>query len=149
MKYNMEEAITRFDLVLMSINKTVSDLLQDTKLDYTISREQLEALVLIRANGHMTVNELATNQGIFKTAASKRMNKLEKLGLIKRTASENKRIKLMGLTEEGVTFLDAIKREMAEVVEEALEGQYTVEDIICFVEQLEKFESAIKGRKVR
>lgn len=149
MKYDMEEAITRFDLVLMSINKTVSDLLQDTKLNYTISREQLEALVLIRANGHMTVNELAVNQGIFKTAASKRINKLEKLGLIKRMTSKNKRIKLMGLTEEGVTFLDAIKREMAEVVEEALEGQYTVEDIICFVDQLEKFESAIKRRKVQ
>lgn len=36
MTYDMQEALTRFDLILMSINKTISELLQETGLEYTI-----------------------------------------------------------------------------------------------------------------
>ena len=66
MTYDMQEALTRFDLILMSINKTISDMLQETGLEYTISREQMEALIIIRTCSQVTVNELAEKQGILR-----------------------------------------------------------------------------------
>ncbi|ANZ34549.1 MarR family winged helix-turn-helix transcriptional regulator [Staphylococcus carnosus] len=147
MTYDMQEALTRFDLILMSINKTISELLQETGLEYTISREQMEALIIIRTCHQVTVNELAEKQGIFKTAASKRINKLEKLGLVRRVESENKRIKLMHLTEEGTRFLEEVKRKLSSVVEESLNGLFSIEEINDFVNKLEDIEKALKNRK--
>lgn len=80
MNDEMKEALTRFDLSLMNINKYISDMLQETGLKHMISREQLEALIMIRSHRRLTINELADLQDIFKTAASKRIHKLEKNG---------------------------------------------------------------------
>ncbi|AYU54271.1 MarR family winged helix-turn-helix transcriptional regulator [Staphylococcus debuckii] len=147
MTYDMQEALTRFDLILMSINKTISDMLQETGLEYTISREQMEALIIIRTCSQVTVNELAEKQGIFKTAASKRINKLEKLGLVKRAPSDNKRIKLMQMTEEGTRFLEEVKYKLSSVVEQSLHGIFTTAEINDFVDKLEDIEKALKERK--
>lgn len=147
MTYDMQEALTRFDLILMSINKTISDMLQETGLEYTISREQMEALIIIRTCNQVTVNELAEKQSIFKTAASKRINKLEKLGLVKQAPSENKRIKLMQMTEEGARFLDEVKRKLSSVVEQSLHGIFSTEEINDFVDKLKDIEKALKERK--
>ncbi|MCD8915500.1 winged helix DNA-binding protein [Staphylococcus simulans] len=149
MSYDMEEALTRFDISLMNINKTISEMLQEAGLQYTVSREQLEALIIIHTHRRLTINELAQKQGIFKTAASKRIYKLEKIGLVQQAPSENKRIKLMEMTEEGAQFLVDVKRKMAHIVEDALDGQLTTKEIVRFVDQLQIIEEALKQRRIK
>ncbi|MHD0396521.1 MarR family winged helix-turn-helix transcriptional regulator [Staphylococcus simulans] len=146
MNKEMKEALIKFDMSLMNINKYISDLLHQTKLKHMISREQLEALIMIRSHRRLTINELAELQGIFKTAASKRIHKLEKMGLVTQAASDNKRIKLMEMTEEGIQFLEEVKEKLARVVSEKLKDRFSTQEIVQFVEQLQAIESTLKQR---
>lgn len=146
MNKEMKEALIRFDMSLMNINKYISDMLHKTKLKHVISREQLEALIMIRSHHRLTINELADLQGIFKTAASKRIYKLEKLGLVQQAASDNKRIKLMEMTEEGIQFLEEVKDKLAQIVSESLKGHFSTEEVVQFVDQLQAIEQTLKQR---
>lgn len=146
MNDEMKEVLTRFDLSLMNINKYISDMLQETGLKHMISREQLEALIMIRSHRRLTINELADLQDIFKTAASKRIHKLEKMGLVQQAASDNKRIKLMEMTDEGIQFLEEVKEKMAWIVSECLKGHFSTEEIVQFVDKLQAIEQTLKQR---
>ncbi|MDT4039383.1 winged helix DNA-binding protein, partial [Staphylococcus aureus] len=81
------------------------EIVKETGLSNLLSREQIDAMRIIKNEGKVTINELAGLQNIFKTAASKRIAKLEEMGYVQRAYSDNKRIKLIMLSDEGETFL--------------------------------------------
>lgn len=143
----IEEAITKFQIVMLYLNKEIVEIVKETGLSNLLSREQIEAMRIIKTEGKVTINELAQLQNIFKTAASKRIAKLEEMGYVQRAHSDNKRIKLITLSDEGEMFLKKATAVMTEAVKERLGDKFTTEEVHNFVDQLTKIDNAFKENK--
>ncbi|SCS64293.1 MarR family winged helix-turn-helix transcriptional regulator [Staphylococcus caeli] len=143
----IEEAITKFQIVMLYLNKEIVEIVKETGLSNLLSREQIEAMRIIKTEGKVTINELAQLQNIFKTAASKRITKLEEMGYVQRAHSDNKRIKLITLSDEGEMFLKKATAVMTEAVKERLGDKFTTEEVHNFVDQLTKIDNAFKENK--
>ncbi|HLR18944.1 MAG TPA: winged helix DNA-binding protein [Staphylococcus sp.] len=143
----IEEAITKFQFVMLHLNKEIVEMVKETGLGNLLSREQIEAMRIIQTEGKLTINELAALQNIFKTAASKRIVKLEEMGYVERAYSENKRIKLIQLSTEGEAFLKKATSVMIEAVKERIGDKFTAEEIHVFVEQLTRLNDAFKASR--
>ena len=143
----IEEAITKFQIVMLHLNKEIVEIVKETGLSNLLSREQIDAMRIIKNEGKVTINELAGLQNIFKTAASKRIAKLEEMGYVQRAYSDNKRIKLIMLSDEGETFLQRATAVMTEAVKDRLGNRFTAEEVHHFVEQLTHIDNAVKAHK--
>lgn len=143
----IEEAITKFQIVMLHLNKEIVEIVNETGLSNLLSREQIDAMRIIKNEGKVTINELAGLQNIFKTAASKRIAKLEEMGYVQRAYSDNKRIKLIMLSDEGETFLQRATAVMTEAVKDRLGNKFTAEEVHHFVEQLTHIVNAFKAHK--
>ena len=143
----IEEAITKFQIVMLHLNKEIVEIVKETGLSNLLSREQIDAMRIIKNEGKVTINELAGLQNIFKTAASKRIAKLEEMGYVQRAYSDNKRIKLIMLSDEGETFLQRATAVMTEAVKDRLGNKFTAEEVHHFVEQLTHIDIAFKAHK--
>lgn len=143
----IEEAITKFQIVMLHLNKEIVEIVKETGLSNLLSREQIDAMRIIKNEGKVTINELAGLQKIFKTAASKRIAKLEEMGYVQRAYSDNKRIKLIMLSDEGETFLQRATAVMTEAVKDRLGNKFTAEEVHHFVEQLTHIVNAFKAHK--
>ena len=128
----IEEAITKFQIVMLHLNKEIVEIVKETGLSNLLSREQIDAMRIIKNEGKVTINELAGLQNIFKTSASKRIAKLEEMGYVQRAYSDNKRIKLIMLSDEG---------------KDRLGNRFTAEEVHHFVEQLTHIDNAFKAHK--
>lgn len=144
MDQTIEEAINRFQIVMLRLNKEIVGIVKETGLDNLLSREQIEAMRIIQNEGKVTINELAALQNIFKTAASKRISKLEEMGYVTRAHTENKRIKLIQLSDEGEQFLQKATAVMTEAVKERLVQHFTQAEIEQFVDQLTHIDDVFK-----
>lgn len=143
----IEEAITKFQIVMLHLNKEIVEIVKETGLSNLLSREQIDAMRIIKNEGKVTINELAGLQNIFKTAASKRIAKLEEMGYVQRAYSDNKRIKLIMLSDEGETFLQRATAVMTEAVKDRLGNKFTAKEVHHFVEQLTHIVNAFKAHK--
>lgn len=143
----IEEAITKFQIVMLHLNKEIVEIVKETGLSNLLSREQIDAMRIIKNEGKVTINELAGLQNIFKTAASKRIAKLEEMCYVQRAYSDNKRIKLIMLSDEGETFLQRSTAVMTEAVKDRLGNKFTAEEVHHFVEQLTHIDNAFKAHK--
>lgn len=143
----IEEAITKFQIVMLHLNKEIVEIVKEIGLSNLLSREQIDAMRIIKNEGKVTINELADLQNIFKTAASKRIAKLEEMGYVQRAYSDNKRIKLIMLSDEGETFLQRATAVMTEAVKDRLGNKFTAEEVHHFVEQLTHIDIAFKAHK--
>ncbi|MCD8794270.1 winged helix DNA-binding protein [Staphylococcus gallinarum] len=143
----IEEAITKFQIVMLRLNKEIIEVVKETGVSNLLSREQIEAMRIIQTEGKVTINELATLQNIFKTAASKRIGKLEEMGYVQRAYSDNKRIKLIQLSDEGTEFLQEATTQMTKAVKERIGDKFKLEEVEHFVDQLYMIENAFSERK--
>lgn len=89
-------------LSFIQLSKTINEVLEEEQIQ--ISREQLGVFKLLNEQGSLSINEIAHQQGVFKTAISKRIAKLEKHGYVIKKVGEDKREKRVQLTEKGQTF---------------------------------------------
>ncbi|MCD8892543.1 winged helix DNA-binding protein [Staphylococcus nepalensis] len=144
---SIEHAIRKFQTVMLYLNKEIVEMVNDSSLTNLLSREQIEAMRIIQTEGQVTINELASLQNIFKTAASKRIGKLEEMGYVQRAHSNNKRIKLVQLSIEGEMFLKRATETMTEEVKKRLGNRFTLEEIENFVNQLERIDDAFRKSK--
>lgn len=143
----IEEAFTKFQFVMLHLNKEIVEMIKETGLGNFLSREQIEAMRIIQTEGKVTINELAMLQNIFKTAASKRIVKLEEMGYVERAYTDNKRIKLVKLSTEGETFLKKANSVMIEAVKERIGDKFTTDEVHEFVDQLSRLNDAFKAHK--
>lgn len=89
-------------LSFIQLSKTINEVLEEEQIQ--ISREQLGVFKLLNEQSSLSINEIAHQQGVFKTAISKRIAKLEKHGYVIKKVGEDKREKRVQLTEKGQTF---------------------------------------------
>jgi DNA-binding MarR family transcriptional regulator len=69
------------------------------------------------------------------------------MGYVQRAYSDNKRIKLIMLSDEGETFLQRATAVMTEAVKDRLGNKFTAEEVHHFVEQLTHIVNAFKAHK--
>ncbi len=62
----IEEAIIKFQIVMLHLNKEIVDIVKESRLSNLLSREQIEAMRIIKTEGKVTINELARLQNILK-----------------------------------------------------------------------------------
>ncbi|MBU0438663.1 MarR family transcriptional regulator [Staphylococcus succinus] len=143
----IEVAINKFQVVMLRLNKEIVEIVKETGLANLLSREQIEAMRIIQTEGKVTINELATLQNIFKTAASKRVAKLEDMGYVQRAHSDNKRIKLIMLSSEGEAFLKEATTVITKAVKARLGNKFTTDEIEQFVDQLTHIDEVFRESK--
>ncbi|OEL03266.1 MarR family transcriptional regulator [Staphylococcus casei] len=143
----IEVAINKFQVVMLRLNKEIVEIVKETGLANLLSREQIEAMRIIQTEGKVTINELATLQNIFKTAASKRVAKLEDMGYVQRAHSDNKRIKLIMLSAEGEAFLKEATTVITKAVKARLGNKFTTDEIEQFVDQLTHIDEVFRESK--
>ncbi|WP_449126137.1 MarR family winged helix-turn-helix transcriptional regulator (plasmid) [Staphylococcus chromogenes] len=144
--YELRKAIETFPVVMLNINKEIDEIIQNFKLDKKVSRQQVECMRILNKYENLTVNQLAKKQKIYKTAASKRIKKLEELGFVEEVFSTNRRIKLVKLTSEGAEFLNETSNLMANILAERLKERITNEEIKSFIDQLIHIESILRRK---
>lgn len=82
---------------------------------HRLTRSQFCFLKLITANADLQVGELARSIGVSAAAASKNLDKLERLGLVTREASsEDRRAILLSASSEGRELVGEYERHKAE-----------------------------------
>lgn len=112
MENNELQQFNQFHLVFIEISKTINDVIDEENID--ISREQLGIFKLLLEYKQLTLNQIAEMQGVYKTAISKRIKKLEGKSFVERIKSEDKREKVMQLTDEGLQFYNNRQNKLYE-----------------------------------
>ncbi|PTU86666.1 transcriptional regulator [Staphylococcus pasteuri] len=96
----------------MEISKIINEVIDEENID--ISREQLGIFKLLLEHKQLSVNQIAEKQGVYKTAISKRIKKLETKHFVERIKSGDKREKVIQLTEEGLQFYNNRQNKLYE-----------------------------------
>ncbi|HCU9055684.1 TPA: MarR family transcriptional regulator [Staphylococcus aureus] len=96
------EQYNEMHLAFIEMSRGINEVMERQGID--ISREQMGVFKLLFENKKLTLKEIAEMQGVFKTAISKRIKKMEEKGYVKKISSNDKREKLVVLTEFGITF---------------------------------------------
>ncbi|HBC4174931.1 TPA: MarR family winged helix-turn-helix transcriptional regulator [Staphylococcus aureus] len=96
------EQFNEMHLAFIEMSRAINEVIERQGID--ISREQMGVFKLLFENKKLTLKEIAEMQGVFKTAISKRIKKMEERGYVKKISSNDKREKVVVLTEFGITF---------------------------------------------
>lgn len=106
---------------------------------HPLTPSQLHLLKLLRANGRHPVGRLAELLGVSAPAATKNMDKLERLGLVERHRAEgDRRTTLLSATAAGCELAERCERLEAARVGDATAG-FAREEIEGFARLLERF----------
>ncbi|MGV3041694.1 MarR family winged helix-turn-helix transcriptional regulator [Staphylococcus rostri] len=98
------EQFNEMHLTFIKVNQLINEVIEEQNIN--ISREQLGVFKLLLKHKQLPLKTIAEKQGVFKTAVSKRIKKLEERGFVKRLDSSDKREKVIALTDEGLTFYE-------------------------------------------
>lgn len=112
MKGNELQQFNQFHLTFIEISKIINEVIDEENID--ISREQLGIFKLLLEQKQLSVNQIAEKQGVYKTAISKRIKKLETKHFVERINSGDKREKVIQLTEEGLQFYNNRQNKLYE-----------------------------------
>ena len=112
MKGNELQQFNQFHLTFIEISKIINEVIDEENID--ISREQLGIFKLLLEHKQLSVTPIAENQGVYKTAISKRIKKLETKHFVERIKSGDKREKVIQLTEEGLQFYNNRQNKLYE-----------------------------------
>ena len=112
MKDKELQQFNQFHLTFIEISKIINEVIDEENID--ISREQLGIFKLLLEHKQLSVNQIAEKQGVYKTAISKRIKKLETKHFVERIKSEDKREKVIQLTEEGLQFYNNRQNKLYE-----------------------------------
>lgn len=131
------EKFNQLHLTFIKINQIINEVIEEK--DIKISREQLGVFKLLLKYKKLTLKEIAEMQGVFKTAISKRIKKLEEKGFVKQSISSDKREKLIMLTEEGYHFYEIRQMMLYEGIMKKLNiDAGEVDEIYLYLDKINK-----------
>lgn len=129
------EQFNQFHHAFIRINQLINDVIEEQNIN--ISREQLGVFKLLMKHKTMTLKDIAEKQGVFKTAITKRVRKLEEKGFIKKINSDDKREKLIELTEEGYQFYESRQKLLYEGMAKKLDiSDEEVDELSKYLEEI-------------
>lgn len=111
----------------------------------TYSMTELDTIRHLAKNASLLPSELAAMTRIKTQSMSQVLNKLEKLNVIKRTAStEDKRKVSISLTDSGIKFVERARYDRDEWLKELIEKSLTEEEKTLLVNALPVLQKLIK-----
>lgn len=128
------EQFNKLHLAYIEISKTINEVLEEQ--DINISREQLGVFKLLIQYRQLTLKEIAEKQGVFKTAISKRVKKMEEQNYVEKIASNDKREKMIVLTAQGIDFYKKRQQLLYEGMEKKL--IITDEELAALTDSVQK-----------
>ncbi|MDQ0206866.1 MarR family winged helix-turn-helix transcriptional regulator [Alkalicoccobacillus murimartini] len=137
MKKHFLDAISLFCDVMFYGQQTFFKEMTSEKLK-VLSFEQIDLLNLLSSQGPLSSTQIASFQGLHKSAISSRLKKLEQIGLIIfRKSPDDSRVKYAELTEEGMEEINKCQEMMLEYFGK-LFGDFKEEDLTYFITMLGK-----------
>lgn len=116
--------------------------LEDVGADH-LSLPQLHLLQLITLNGQHQIGQIADFLGVSPPAATKNVDKLERLGLVTRTPSErDRRATLLTSSAEGRNLVERFESLKLERLEPVLDA-FSAAELIQLESLLERFSTAL------
>lgn len=108
------------------------------------SPEQLQMLKLISKEGQVTSSRLAVLQAVHKSAISSRIKKLLQKELIRIAETEDKRIKMLEITDAGSEVLEQSDLALTEYIEKLMSEQIEDKEIDEFLMLFRKLKEILK-----
>ncbi|HSJ36774.1 MAG TPA: MarR family transcriptional regulator [Planococcus sp. (in: firmicutes)] len=143
MDQRIKEAVDLFtDVMVYGTEKVIKSV--DHPLWKEYSPEQMQMLKLISKEGRITSSRLAILQSVHKSAISSRIKKLLQKELIRIAETEDKRIKLLEITEAGSEVLEQSDKALTEYIEKLMSEQIEDKEIDEFLVLFRKLKKILK-----
>jgi len=146
MSEELRESFAKFSEAMWVINDYVEKILQEDETLSRYSKQQIETLRIIHKNPNISQKEISSIQGVFKTAISNRIRKLEQDGLIVINSDKDMRRKSVSLTSDGLKIVKLAEEMIFENLNSLLEDDFSKGEVIHFTEQLEKIVTLLKSK---
>lgn len=143
MDKRIQEAVDLFQQVLIYGTERVLRSVEDP-LWNEYSPEQMQVLNIIAKEGAMTAGRIATLQGVHKSAVSNRLKKLKDRELLHVLQSEDKREKLLDLTDKGREVVKHSNQVLHGYIEKLLINQVDDQEIEQFLTTFRKLKEIMK-----
>lgn len=135
MNKNTLKQYNELHLAFIELSKQINEVLEEQNID--ISREQMGVFKLLMENKKMSMKDIAQKQGVYKTAITKRIKKMEDKGFVKKVNSVDKREKLISLTSEGYEFYQNRQELLYKGLEKKLNlSEDNIENIINHMSEI-------------
>jgi len=143
MDKRIQEAVNLFQQVLIYGTERVLRSVEDP-LWNEYSPEQMQVLNIIAKEGAMTAGRIATLQGVHKSAVSNRLKKLKDRELLYVQQSDDKREKLLNLTDKGRKAVEHSNKVLNSYIEKLLINQVDDQEIEQFLMTFRKLKEIMK-----
>lgn len=143
MDIKIKEAVDLFQEVMFYGTERVIRAV-DNPLWNEYSPEQIQTLKLISKEKSITSSRLALLQSVHKSAISSRIKKLLQKDLIRIVQTEDRREKLLELTESGQEVLEQSDKVLTEYIGKLLSEEIDDEEIEQFLMMFRKLKEIIK-----
>ncbi|MET3574999.1 MarR family winged helix-turn-helix transcriptional regulator [Bhargavaea ullalensis] len=121
----------------------------DVEIWQEYSPEQIQALKILSASGPMSNGQLATVQGVHKSAVSSRLKKLEEKGLVSSVKDPgDQRAKLIAVTDAGIELLRRSDAAIYESVEGLFADEITEEELDAFIHTFRKLKDILRFKEL-
>jgi len=139
----IKEAVDLFtDVMVYGTEKVIKSV--DHPLWKEYSPEQMQMLKLISKEGRITSSRLAVLQSVHKSAISSRIKKLLQKDLIRIAETEDKRIKMLEITDAGSEVLKQSDKALTEYIEKLMSEQIEDKEIDEFLVLFRKLKEILK-----
>lgn len=143
MDHRIKEAVDLFtDVMIYGTEKVIKSV--DHPLWKEYSPEQMQMLKLISKEGRITSSRLAVLQSVHKSAISSRIKKLLQKELIRIAETEDKRTKMLEITDAGREVLEQSDKALTEYIEKLMSEQIEDKEIDEFLVLFRKLKEILK-----
>ena len=143
MDQRIKEAVDLFtDVMIYGTEKVMKSV--DDPLWKEYSPEQMQMLKLISKEGRVTSSRLAVLQAVHKSAISSRIKKLLQKELIRIAETEDKRTKMLEITDAGREVLEQSDKALTEYIEKLMSEQIEDKEIDEFLVLFRKLKEILK-----
>ena len=143
MDQRIKEAVDLFtDVMVYGTEKVIKSV--DDPLWKEYSPEQMQMLKLISKEKQVTSSRLAVLQSVHKSAISSRIKKLLQKELIRIADSDDKRTKMLEITDAGREVLKQSEKALTEYIEKLMSAHIEDEEIDQFLIIFRKLKKILK-----
>lgn len=147
MSQELFTAYSKFSEAILEVNAYVANVFTTHEELKAYSPQQLQTLRIIKKNPAISQSEIADIQGVFKTAISNRIKKLEQDGLIAILTNQDLRKKSISITQKGTDLLMVSETVIFENLNDLLAERFTSDEIIQFTSQLDEIVNFLRTEK--
>ncbi|TDL30999.1 MarR family transcriptional regulator [Jeotgalibacillus sp. S-D1] len=144
MSKDISQAFVQFSEAIWNINAYVAEIIAQNEELNQYSSQQLQTLRIIKEHPDISQSEIAAIQGVFKTAISNRIKKLELGGLIAISSGRDRREKSVKITDKGLHLMNTSEKVIYGHLNDLLSSEFSNEEIVTFTKQLHRINQLLK-----